>query len=333
MFDQEKMRRPGAGLPVLVGMAAGLAATALLVRAQTRRAEAQHPPAGRFIEVCGVRLHYIEKGLGVPVLLIHGTGVTAEDYVASGIVDRLAERYRVIAFDRPGYGYSERPGKGWSARAQAELLQEACGALGIDRAIVVGHSWGTLVALEMALGDPGRVYGLVLVSGYFFPSPRIDSLLIGAPAMPVLGTVMRHTMSPFVARLLAPRLIRRMFAPHPVPDVFLDAVPVSIMLRPEQLRASAEDAARMVPTAGVVSRRYGELRDIPVSIMAGNEDGIVAADGQSSRLARALPHCKFEALDGAGHMLHYSHAERVARAVDRVSKVALPQTADAVRST
>ena len=131
-------------------MAAGLAATALLVRAQTRRAEAQHPPAGRFIEVCGVRLHYIEKGLGVPVLLIHGTGVTAEDYVASGIVDRLAERYRVIAFDRPGYGYSERPGKGWSARAQAELLQEACGALGIDRAIVVGHSWGTLVALEMA---------------------------------------------------------------------------------------------------------------------------------------------------------------------------------------
>lgn len=66
------------------------------------------------------RIHYIEKGSGEAVVLIHGTGVTADDYMASGVVNRLAERYRVVAFDRPGYGYSERPGRGWSAAAQAE---------------------------------------------------------------------------------------------------------------------------------------------------------------------------------------------------------------------
>jgi len=304
---------------VVLVAAAILAVGFVLVRLQTRRAEAEHPPVGRFMTIAGARLHYIEKGSGTAVVLIHGTGVTAEDYVASGIVDKLARRYRVVAFDRPGYGYSEREGRGWSAEKQADHLQKACAELGITRAIVVGHSWGTLVALEMGLRFPQRVLGLVLISGYYFPTPRVDSLLLGAPAIPVLGTIMRHTISPLAGRVVTPPMIRRMFSPDPVPKVFLDRVPLLIMLRPTQLRASAEDAARMVPTAAETSKNYGELRDMPVAIIAGTDDGIVKFDGQSSRLVETLPHCDFDAIPRAGHMVHYSHADQVVTAVSQIA--------------
>jgi alpha-beta hydrolase superfamily lysophospholipase len=73
------------------------------------KAEREYPPAGRFVTVDGVRLHYIEKGEGSPVVLLHGNVVTAEDFDTSGVLDLLARRHRVIAFDRPGFGYSERP--------------------------------------------------------------------------------------------------------------------------------------------------------------------------------------------------------------------------------
>src|SRR3954453_24182670 len=148
---------------VLAVSAAALAASALLNAYLARRAEREHPPAGRFVEVDGVRLHYLERGAGPPVVLLHGNVVTAEDWVLSGVLDRVAERHRVVAFDRPGYGHSERPqGSAWTAATQADLLLHAFARLGIQRPVVVGHSWGTNVALALALADPAAVRGLVL---------------------------------------------------------------------------------------------------------------------------------------------------------------------------
>ena len=136
-----------------IGLAAGatLAATALLVRRAARRAELRHPATGRFVDVDGVRLHYIERGEGEPVVLLHGNGTYARDFIGCGLMDQLAQRYRVIAFDRPGFGYSQRPRlKIWTPQAQARLLQNAFARLGIDRPVLVGHSWATQVALAMA---------------------------------------------------------------------------------------------------------------------------------------------------------------------------------------
>src|SRR3954449_9570700 len=129
---------------VLAATAAALGAAALYNSYRTRQVERRHPPAGRFIEIDGVRLHYLERGAGTPVVLIHGNVVTAEDWVLSGVLDRVAERHRVVAFDRPGYGHSERPrGSAWAAAAQAALVRRALARLGIERPVVVGHSWGT----------------------------------------------------------------------------------------------------------------------------------------------------------------------------------------------
>ncbi|MCD2516799.1 hypothetical protein LQ564_10810 [Massilia sp. G4R7] len=86
-----------AGL-VLAGI--GLASWSY-VRAKSRQAEREHPPQGKFVEVDGVRLHYLERGSGPVLVLLHGNGVYTEDFVTSGLLDRAAEHYGVIAFERP----------------------------------------------------------------------------------------------------------------------------------------------------------------------------------------------------------------------------------------
>src|SRR5215218_3468241 len=118
-------RQHGWLAPVLLGSAAALGAAALYTAKQTREAERKHPPVGRFLEVDGVRLHYIEQGTGEPLALIHGNGTLIQDFTVNGLVDRLSERYRVIVIERPGYGYSDRPRGLWTPRAHATLYEHA----------------------------------------------------------------------------------------------------------------------------------------------------------------------------------------------------------------
>lgn len=315
------------------GLAVGsvLGAAALYVRYRARRAEREYPPAGQFIDVDGVRLHYIERGLGQPVVLLHGNGATACDFDGSRLIDQLARNYRVIAFDRPGFGFSDRPRmKSWNPQAQARLLSKALTRLGVQQATFIGHSWGTLVALAHALEFPEQVRGLVLVSGYYFPTFRLDALLLAPPAIPVLGDIMRYTVSPLVGRMMAPRLLRRMFHPQPVPPRFRSAVPLPMLLRPSQLRASAAESGMMATAAASMQHRYKDLR-MPVMIIAGRDDRIVSLRSQAQRLRDEVPNSELRIEAGLGHMLHYMVPRVLADAVDSVAgrKSASPATATA----
>jgi pimeloyl-ACP methyl ester carboxylesterase len=300
----------------------GLAASFFYVRHKTQQAEREHPPSGKFIEVDGVRLHYIERGQGPVLVLLHGNAVLADDYEKCGLLDRAAERYRVIAIDRPGFGYSERPRSTvWTPQAQARVLHHALQELGVDSALVVGHSWGTMVALAMALDVPDFVRGLVLLSGYYYPSLRLDVPVMVPPAIPVIGDVMRYTVSPLMMRLSWPLMVRRMFSPRRTAEGFRE-LPVWMMLRPKQLRASAADTALMVPSAAALSRRYHELK-VPVSIVAGTQDKMVETSGNSERLQQELlengQEVQLQLQPGVGHMTYYAHPDKVMQAIDAMA--------------
>ena len=282
---------------------------------RARRAERKHPPVGSFVDVDGVRLHYVDQGEGPPVVLLHGVAVTLQDIVASGLVGELDANHRVIAFDRPGFGYSKRPRRRlWTARAQAWVIHEALERLGIEDAVVVGHSWGSLVALELGLINSRAVRKLVLVSGYYFPTPRVDVALASPPAIPVVGDILRYTLSPILARLLLKRTVRRMFAPEPVPADYLRDVPKELIVRPSQIRADSEDAVFMIPAAAQVSKRLARL-DIPAIVIAGLDDGVIDPAAQSVRLRDVLPGSQLHLIPGAGHMLHHAHRRRVVEAI------------------
>ena len=271
------------------------------------------------------RLHYVERGEGPPVVLIHGNAVSLADFEASGLTDQLARNHRVIAFDRPGFGHSTRPrDRFWTPTAQAEVLHAALGPLGVERPVVVGHSMGTLVALAMALDHPADVRSLVLLGGYYYPTVRVDALLTAPVALPLIGDAMRYTVTAVSSRTFIKGVVEGMFAPNNVPPHFFSVLSREMMVRPGQIRANAEDAAFMVPAAAASMERYKELR-MPVTIIAGAEDGVVDAEAHSVRLHGDVPQSKLFVEPGIGHMAHYWVPERIVSTIENQSSMfALP---------
>lgn len=305
-------------------LAAGvaLAGAALFVRQRTREAERDNPPQGKFVEVDGIRLHYVERGQGQPLVLLHGDGSLIRDFELSGLIDLAAQKYRVIAFDRPGYGYSERPRTTvWTPQAQAELLHHALHRLGVEKPILVGHSWGTLVAIALALQSPDYVKSLVLLSGYYYPTARLDVPLLSPPAIPLIGDLLRYTISPLIGRMIWPLMKRRIFGPAPVSKRFADNFPVWMTLRPSQLRATAADAALMIPAAYSLRHRYRELK-VPVVIMVGDSDMHANMHVHSESLHHEIPHSTLHVIRGAGHMIHHLAPQEVMQAIEQAAQAA-----------
>ena len=134
-----------------------LAAAAVFNIYEARWVERRNPPQGQFIDVDGVRLHYLEQGEGPPVVLLRGNIVTAEDFAYSGLLDLAAKSHCVIAFDRPGM-WLQRPSERQTmdAEAQADLLRRAFDRLAIDQAVVLGHLLGARGAAALALDQTAR---------------------------------------------------------------------------------------------------------------------------------------------------------------------------------
>jgi pimeloyl-ACP methyl ester carboxylesterase len=183
-------------LSVIIALVGFFAVSALVNAKLAKKAERDNPPAGNFIDVGGTRIHYVERGQGESLVLLHGNGSMIQDFEASGLISLASKHFRVIAFDRPGFGHTERPRQRiWNPEAQAQLFAAALQQIGVSRAIVFGHSWGTSVAVALGLKYPGLVRGLVLASGYYYPTPRPDVLLLSVPAIPILGDVIRYSIS------------------------------------------------------------------------------------------------------------------------------------------
>ena len=303
--------------PVVTSTIAALAASAILNRVLAKKAEHRNPPIGRFITVDGVRLHYVERGTGSPLVLLHGNGSMIQDFESSGLVDLAAKTYRVIAFDRPGFGYSDRPRSiVWTPEAQADLINAALLQMGVSQPLVFGHSWGTLVAVALALKHPRNIRALILASGYYYPTVRADVWVISPPAMPLIGDVLSHTISPILGRLLWPLLLRKIFGPSPVPEKFA-GFPEEMTMRPSQIRASAAETALMIPAAYSFREAYGHLK-MPVVIIAGAEDQVSEVQ-QSAELHRDIPQSTLRCIPSTGHMVHQTATAEVMSAIDMVA--------------
>ena len=307
--------------PVTTALAAAtglLAATAIVNWQLARKAQRDNPPIGLFIDVDGVRLHYVERGTGRPLILFHGNGSMLQDFDSSGLIDLAAKSYRVIVFDRPGFGHSSRPRSVvWTPEAQAELFANAFERLNVRQAIVLGHSWGASVAVALGRKHPALVEALVLVSGYYFPTARADVLALSAPAVPGIGDILSHTISPIASRLMWPAMLRKMFGPRPIPEKFA-GFPVEMAVRPTEIRASAAETALMIPSAASSAQTYNELA-MPTVIVAGSEDRIIDIDEQSARLHDAIKQSKMRRILGAGHMVQQSDTSELMAAIDEAA--------------
>lgn len=283
-------------------------------------AERNNPPIGTFTECDGVRLHYLDRGdpAAPCVVLLHGNGSMIQDFTISELVDRLGRRNRVLCFDRPGFGYSQRPrSRVWSATAQAALFVKALDQLGVRNPVVLGHSWGALVAIAIGLRNDYAIRGLVLASGYYFPTWRWDVWMMSGPAIPVVGDLIRYTVGPILSWAILPMAFRKLFAPRSVPPNFKTRFPASLTLRPKQLRAASEESAFLIPTAAQFQSQYPSIR-CPVRIFHGAADQIIEPE-QARYLHRALPGSVLHLVEDAGHMVTYADGAAIAEAVGTVA--------------
>jgi pimeloyl-ACP methyl ester carboxylesterase len=334
MTSTQNIRRLRAAIPVhhrsekastyLVASAVvvgALAAMAMVNRHLAKNAERDNPASGRFLDVDGVRLHYVERGSGEPLVLLHGNGSMIGDFESSGLIDLASKNYRVIVFDRPGFGHSDRPrGVVWTPDAQADLIRHALARLNVSNATVLGHSWGASVAVALALKYPDLTRGLVLASGYYYPTARPDVVAMGAPALPVIGDILSHTLSPLISRAIWPLMLAKIFGPRSVPEKF-GAFPKEMALRPSQIRASAAESALMIPDAIKFRNRYADLK-MPVVIIAGEEDRLIDIDTQSARLHSDISQSRFHRVAGNGHMIQQTATDQVMSAIREVASSA-----------
>jgi len=299
---------------VLIGL---VASTALLVSLTlytdhiVRRAEARHPPLGGFVSVDGCTMHYVEKGTGPPVILIHGDGGSVYDWTMS-VFDRVARDYRAIAFDRPGFGYSERPADGASPFVQARLIRDAAAELGVEKPVLVGHSRGGNVALAYALSYPGDVAGVVTLAAA--PYGGRIALHNRMLATPLVGPALAHTVFVPLGKGAVRAGLDAAFAPESIaPPDYVDAY-AAYELRPRQLLAHAADQVRGRRGKERMRERYDEL-DVPVVILHGTADRNVPIE-QARKLHRAASRSWLIEVEGAGHELMFLHPDAVTAGIE-----------------
>jgi pimeloyl-ACP methyl ester carboxylesterase len=161
--------------------------------------ERAHRPAGRLVPVAGGRLHVVDLAPArpsdsAPIVLLHGASGNLEDQRLT-LGNALAARHRVILVDRPGHGFSDRPGgrSDASPGRQAALIAQALARLGVSRAIVVGHSWSGALAAALALDFPERVAGLALLAPVTHPWPGSIFWYNRLAGMPLIGRLFVET--------------------------------------------------------------------------------------------------------------------------------------------
>src|SRR5262245_17275570 len=305
----------------LLSLLALLAAASVVGARMIARA---HPPAGRFVEVGGGRLHIVDidertqpSADDPPVVLLHGASSNLED-MRLALADRLKAHHRVILIDRPGHGWSEREADEASPARQAAMIAEALERLDVGRAIVVAHSFAGSVATALALEDPGRVAGLVLIAPVLYPWSTGIAWYYSLAATPVLGPLFAHTFAVPVGSLLMRPVASAVFAPQEAPTDYAERAAIALVLRPQTFLSNARDVAGLHAFVTRQAPRYANIK-APTVIITGDRDTIVSPDIHARALAAKLPNSKLVVLEGVGHMPHHVASDRVVAAIDELA--------------
>ena len=292
-----------------------------------RRIEKTYPPVGDFVAVEGIRLHYQKRGErreGVaPVVLIHGASGNLRDMM-NALGDGLAEETCVVAFDRPGHGWSGRGAGMASPMKQAQLIRDGLRALGIERPVILGHSWGGAVAAAYALQFGDEIAGVVPLSGALFPWPGGVAWYHDVIETPVIGTLFLKLLVTPAAQMLAPAGVMSTFKPNQAPSGYAEAIGLPMVFRASEFGANSEDVRHLKENLAVQSTRYGEIT-APTIVVTGNADFTVSPKIHSYAFHGAVKGSELIKLKGVGHMPHYERQGAVVDAVLRLARGEAPR--------
>ncbi|MBO6882169.1 MAG: alpha/beta hydrolase [Marivita sp.] len=305
---------------VLLGCAAALVlTTACTATYRETKAEEQFPPLGRFLDVNGTQVHYVTKGSGPDIVLIHGASGNLRDFTFS-LVDKLADRYRVTAFDRPGLGYTERVNpEGTTLIEQATLLADASDQLGLQKPMVLGQSYGGAVALAWAVERPDSLSALILLAAASNPWTSDLSLFYKVTSSDLGSVTVVPALTAFVPNALVDSAIESVFAPQKEPEGYADYIGAPLTLRRDTMRANAMQRANLLDEITALHTRYGTIT-VPTEILHGDADTTVGLSIHSIPLSQQIKGATLTVLEGIGHMPHHAAEPEVIDAIDRAAQ-------------
>lgn len=247
------------------------------------------PTDATFAQVEGARVRFVDEGEGPAVVLIHGFASSLENW--NGVREELRRDHRVLALDLKGFGWTDRPEGDYSPKAQAQLVFALMDERGIEKAAVVGHSWGSSVVLAMALEQPERVQRIALYDAWVFEE-QLPPMFVWARG-----------------KGLGELLFRLFYQERSDDKIELGYYDTTLI---DQDYVERVDEAQHRPgttaaaLAAVRGQRYAEVQkryheiDQPVLLLWGREDQItLVEDGE--RLAGTLPNSELKIYPNCGH--------------------------------
>jgi pimeloyl-ACP methyl ester carboxylesterase len=242
-----------------------------------------------------IDIAWSEKGKGLTLLMIAGFGTTKEIW-EQRVIDHLAERFRVIVFDNRGMGDTSAGEKESTIRQFADDANELMGALGIERAHVLGWSMGSMIAQELVLGFPEKVGKLVLYASYadwsFPPSEDVIEKL-SDPS----GTPEERGM----------RWVETLFPPDWLEN---NGERVQEIFSRPLGKISGDSLARQqkaIELWGGTAERLGSLKGRTL-LLCGDEDVLVPSEN-SETMNKIIPGSKLQVVKGAGHGLMFQEPD------------------------
>ena len=285
--------------------------------------ERRHPAVGEFAEIGGARIHHVHVPQGEsadlpPVVFIHGASGNLLDQMVP-VRPLLEGRAEMLFLDRPGHGWSQRGATNATPFQQADTIAALMAGLGIDRAVIVGHSFGGAVAAALALAHPERTTGLVFVAAVTHPWPGAGtSWYYRLSAVPVVGRLFTETLAWPGGSLRMRAASARVFSPNPMPEAYLEDAGISLVLRPAAFRWNAADVAGLYEHVAAAAPRYGGIA-APTVVITGNRDTVVYEEIHSEGLARDIPGAEIVRVDNLGHKPDWVAPDLVMAAIGKVA--------------
>jgi pimeloyl-ACP methyl ester carboxylesterase len=306
---------------VLAIAVAALAVLALITQAGVLVLQRDYPAQGEAIEVAGATLNIVDIGprdaTGLPVVMIHGASSNLET-MRQPLGEMLAKNHRVILIDRPGHGWSTRANLADSTPAiQGKMIDQALEKLGVGKAIFVVHSWAGALGARMALDDPERVAGLVMLAPVAYPWPGGVGWYNKLVATPVIGPLLAYTITLPLGYLLTESGARGVFLPQVMPQDFVAKTATALLLRPREFLANARDLVTLKAAVSEQAQHYATIK-APAVVITGDADKTVSPNIHSRPFAAVVPNARLIVLPGVGHMVQNAAPELVVREIDAI---------------
>ncbi len=270
---------------------------------EVKKIEDKYPPSGYFKNIDGLKIHYTDIGSGQPVVLLHSQPANERQFEL--LKNTLKQSYRVISIDRPGMGYSEGPKINSSERifVQAKIISKLLKEITDEKPVIVGHSYGGALALNLALNDEENIKKLILVNTASHPW-KSDNIWLPFKIItnPIIGKTFSNTYAMIYGKSVIDRSADDNFPNNNPTPGFIDKVGAELTLRPKTLESYALDAINLRSSLMKQHENYKNLK-LPVTIIAGIGDRVTPNEIHSFQLHKVIKHSKLIKVKDVEHSI------------------------------